>query len=117
MSTLSNLSTLTPEELNVRLAKALRWNEIQIIEDEYVGLPPEAKWLEAIPSFCTDLNETAKVEDRLSPIRLVRYRRNLTLVIWDDGEDGDEILNLIRATARQRTIALILTLESKQPNQ
>lgn len=74
------------------------------------GYPDAIFQLARIPDYPSDLNAMHGAEVILTGVQLVKYRRSLRQVIWNAGEDGDEDINIIRATAAQRAEAFLRTL-------
>src|SRR5688572_23690616 len=107
---LQTLNAETDEKLNVRLAELWGWKR----------LSPEDGWSESTckthmakpnedaiaspPRFCTDRNETAKVEDELTEGQHYRFDHHLCKIV-------NSVQKAFSAKPRQRTIALILTLQ------
>lgn len=96
MKTLKELEAMTDDELDAMLGKLLK-------------ITPDRSWKEGRkgfnvwPRYCTDLNACHEVEKGLTDD--CTYIHALIQVC------GNDRLNCFMATARQRTIALILTLQ------
>lgn len=135
--TLETLSALSDGELNVRLAKLLGYTFHDVKTLPHTGeavfgkfwLRPGVKietlnaddicWREGTspPRFCSDLNETAKVEAGLTDQNHCAFLNYLEAITEPppDSIPWREIKHnraMVSATARQRTIALILTLQT-----
>lgn len=60
-----------------------------------------------LPDYVVGLDAMHFAEEALPPVQMVRYIRELRDVLWDNGENGDDVENMVRATARQRAIAFL----------
>lgn len=114
--TLAELKDLPDERLNVMLAKCLGWEELrtedgwrEAVTKTHMAKPNEDA-IASPPRFCSDLNEVAKVECPLGTDAQLRYLHNLASACQLTGPEWRKQFLRVCATARQRTIALILTL-------
>ena len=118
MKTLQELEALPDDELRVMLAELEGWQRLATPEPllwkrdgithvvghaDWRGPDTRLKQTEDIPNFCGDLNACHEVEMRLK--NDCDYVAHLREVV------GNEAIDMIFAAARQRTIALILTLQ------
>jgi hypothetical protein len=135
--TIEEIKDLPDERLNVMLAEIMGWEAIEDtdgsrlwhavnrnngqIRGYHNGLNKEHTIAVCFPRFCTDLNETAKVEAGIDEATFCNtYIPHLAKVCgflahdtfdghkWSDIHSGRRAV--VSAKARQRTIALILTL-------
>ena len=128
--TLSSLINETPERLNVMLAEAAGYTPIEEPESPGYwcvlhkptgrtigyrnGLSKEHAQAVLSPKFCSDLNAVAEVEAKLTDEQHERFRLELSHMIKRTHGlvmSKAEYRSWFSATARQRTIALILTLQ------
>ncbi len=127
--TLEEIKDLPDERLNVRLAKELGWTELRT-EDGWSEstvkshmAKPDEDAIASPPRFCSDLNETAKVErdcadNRMDADQWEQYGKLLTNLTdtatchdpITGGIDFHDVATVATIGPRQRTIALILTL-------
>ena len=121
---------MSNEELNRKLAELLGWTNISLYEDNqdppiWTGRPkdlPRHEWDKRIPDYCTDLNAVHEVEMGLSadPDKQYDYGEYLREAAECTGPRGRHfvpngfgIWAIATLTAKQRTEALIKTLEEK----
>lgn len=115
---MSDLQSKTDEELNVMLAELAGWTNITKNHRGLIGtVPPERGFHFEKLKFCSSLDEVAKAEAGLTDEHQVSYAKTL----WDSvgptsdfkGSKGFWHVGFKHATAaaRQRTIALIETLQ------
>lgn len=102
---LSQLLAESAEELNKRLAElcGLRWSmadEAYFKDGSYYG----------DPNYCADLNAIHEAENQLTESEFERYEAELRVVVGNEMLADYRPIYVIRATAKQRTIALILCL-------
>lgn len=107
MKTLSELEAMTDDELRVMLGKLDGWRLAPCYAEN-----PYTPWWEransypqSLPNYPADLNACHAVEERLSLDQSSQYVN----LLWPQGYAP---FRAVHATARQRSIALILTLQS-----
>lgn len=104
---MSDLQSKTDEELNVMLAQ-LAGHKIDA--PPWVGIR-ENGMRYRLPDYCSSLDEVAKVEAGLTDEQHNRFRHNLRVITSGADIKFMAFRELISATARQRTLALIQTLQ------
>lgn len=119
MKTLEELEKLPDDELRVMLAELIGWRCERVPNENAdgptVGSTPRwrrpgdariAHYLPTLPpNYPGDLNSTAAVEASLRGMKAFDYTKAIKEQVMDNA------FELITATARQRAIALILTLQ------
>ena len=74
----SNFYFMTPEKINITIAKACGWTHLPKDSDEvqYTARNPDGKW-GMIPNYFVDLNAMHEAEARLDGYQLQKYGKNL----------------------------------------
>ncbi len=112
MKTLSELEAMSDAELRIMLAELDGWKRHDKHEDGFGAGQrlttgwnnPGGIWFRKLPDFTADLNAVHQVEKTLTLDQSTRYMSDL----WPRGYAP---FQAVSAKARQRTIALILTLQ------
>lgn len=100
---------MTPERINVVIAKSLGWRKRRPGLSQWIA-PHGGAW-NSTPSYTTDLNACAKMEDHLLELEIHSNRD-----LWLDYEDDLRSVTrrclgiLIKATALQRCEAYLRTI-------
>lgn len=125
---MTDFSKMTDEGLRVETAKALGWTEVRIVpgihgpEEDWLGgvnpKDPDAPILDEVPDFPSDLNachefEKALGNDELGYISALASSTNVGDASTDWTEATGYQFAMIHATARQRCLALLATLEGE----
>lgn len=108
---------MTDEQLRIRLTELVGWKKGNAPKNIRWGQSaPEGEYWFAhqLPNYPEDLNACHEIERGLTDEQHERYRSNL-LILLRSCYYADR--NYISATARQRTEALIRTLEQEKPNE
>ena len=117
--TLSSLINQPDDALNVMLAEAVGFTDITFCplmgfhqqRSDEKSKECGGRWRFAIPNYCSDLNAVASIDSKLLPDNRHRYQQFLSQVCEQERRMAEIGWLMIVATARQRTIALILTLK------
>jgi hypothetical protein len=111
---------MTNDQLNRLLAELLGWTNVQTQEFVFgkpttFGKPPPGIYNVNIPDYCGDLNAVYSVVMGLSETQRIAYRTQLieTCVELMSRDTVFVKGSPIDATAAQRTLALIRTLEGE----
>lgn len=131
---LSDLTSKTPEELNVMCAEALGWKGIEVYEDNQgppithgyppptVGVDAHGNWeaqppkrTKRLPNYTGSWDAIMPVRDGLTDAQWEAYLKHLAQILDSQREPSDVtpmrlVRDLMRAELRLHVIALILTL-------
>lgn len=104
---------MSGDEINIRLAKLLGWTEIRSCWGELQGKPPGGKCPYTIPEFNEDLNAIRDAELSTGARDRAYYLRALEEIVGEDTQchPNNAQIECIFASAQQRALALIKTLE------
>ena len=121
---MKDFNKLTDEKLRVEAAKALGWTEVCPCTENHWGEPwsgfeGRLRGLPGdVPDFPRDLNACREFEEALDHEAKWRYGKELRRLTGNLGPRGGEFemnalgcFHLAHATARQRCLALLATLE------
>jgi len=111
---------MTDEQIRIAIAEACGWSPTKCMDGSTIwncGIK-RADSVFFLPDYLNDLNACHQMEETLTGIELVKYAREVRDVCWADGEDGDDIVTLVRSTARQRCIAFLRAkgIPAESPN-
>jgi hypothetical protein len=106
---------MTNEQINIAIAEACGWTEIDGLSAKgLMGKPPEKLCSFAyLPNYCNDLNAMHEAERSLNSQQVQYYTLNLLRVTNNDGAKFHGTLGCfahVRATAAQRAEAFLRTL-------
>lgn len=105
MKAIQELETMTDDELRERLASLEGWTRFDCVTKLRYGKHRDYVDIERVPNYPEDLNACHKLEKRLALDQSTAYVNHL----WPQGYAP---FQAVHATARQRTIALIFTLQN-----
>lgn len=105
---------LTDEQLRIAIAEWCGWRPSIVSNFPTQMLPPgETTVVCTIPKFTEDLNAMHSTEEKLTVHQRIQYQENLWRVVKPHPEIAH--WHLIHATARQRALALYLTIKQPEP--
>lgn len=104
---------MTDEEINIKIAKAVGYLPCPKCDDCGYWLPPGAtsyRVAVVIPNYCNDLNAMHEAEKTLIPPGKGKSRYTRILEESLDVPTDNHQFYVVHATARQRALAFITTL-------
>lgn len=110
----------TDQQLNRALAELMGWTNFREGGHEIVwGDPPDDRWTNMMPDYCTDPAASLEVQKAGCKDRFYWYIQSLSKIVgadgyWDSGSlDYEGIALLLNASPRERAEAAYITLNSK----
>lgn len=111
MKTLTELEQAPDDDLRVMLAELAGW-ENTTADGFFIGRSPNGGGYAELPNYPQDLNACREVALTLDREQKNRYINRLSEDVQEDHMDAVDLdFAWCEASARQRTIALILTLQ------
>jgi hypothetical protein len=105
---------MTSEQINIAIAEACGWTEIEQYTqaiDGWYGYEPENGLHSQVPNYCNDLNAMHEAEKVLNDEQWLQYREELRNVVLGGIRMVSQWCKAdLHATARQRAEAFLRTL-------